>query len=152
MVAIFLIPAAGFYYNKHSCSKSGEVRFVIDDDYTCCATDSKLSSFAADVQSNCDAEPAEESTCCTEKTEMTLIIEEPAEDCCSNEGRYLKTDDDYTSPLQIELPHIDINFTIAYHSVNFFGDPGFIVEEKAHSPPFIIPSKNILLQNSVLLI
>lgn len=123
ILAIFLVPSTGFYYNKRSCLKSDQLLFVFDGDNICCAED---------AQTQCKAGTAKE--------------------CCTDEGNYLKTDEDYTSPARIGLPHIEIHLTLAYHTCNLCPDPQFMVEKNTHSPPLIISSKDILLQHGVLLI
>lgn len=36
LAVIFLIPAAGFHYTKHTCLESGKVQFTLNGEYTCC--------------------------------------------------------------------------------------------------------------------
>ena len=123
ILAIFLVPTTGFYYNKRSCLISDDVQFEFDGDYTCCTED---------AQAQCEADTVKE--------------------CCTYDGDYLKTDEDYTSPARPGPPHIEILLTLAYHSHNFFPDPQFTPEENIHSPPLIISSKDILLRHGAMLI
>ena len=145
LAIIFLIPAAGLYFTRHSCLKSGNTQIVFDNNYSCCVEETQM---------QCSTESEAESTCCIPKAENPLIIKESSEDCCSNEGEYLKTDIKYISPEKTKLPQIEILITIAslpghFHS---FPESGSSVEEYSHSPPFTISSRHILLQHGVLLV
>jgi len=140
MVAIFLVPAAGFYYNKHSCTKSGEVMLVMDKDYSCCAVDVPAAEPACcseESQSPHEVVSDEASACCSEKASMELNLTE--KECCSNEGSYLKTDEKYTSPSKTEISSVEISFTITFNSIRLFSAPDLTVEVNAHSPPLILP-------------
>ena len=136
MVPLFLVPAAGFYYIKHSCRKSGEVVLVMDKDYHCCAV--KV--------------PAGDLTFSDRSSKASMDLNLTGEECCTNEGNYLKTDVNYTSPSKVHLPGVEIPLILAYNSVQLLFDTYTGVERYAHSPPIILPSREILLQQSVLLI
>jgi len=166
MVAIFLVPAAGFYYNKHSCTKSGEVMLVLDDNYSCSDDEAMLvpdndyscsAGETGSIEPGCCSEESQShhetdrdkvSSGCLVSGEINLAVKE----CCSNEGSYLKTDEKYTSPSKTEIPNVEISSTIAFNSTRLFSAPDITVEVNAHSPPLILLSRKILLQQGVLLI
>ncbi len=164
MIAIFLIPAAGLYYNRHSCHKTGEVQFVLDKEYSCCAAPS---------ETHCEVQSSSTSACCNVDIESIEPGVYPKEDesflksenlpghqeitdldenCCLNEGKYIKSEEKYSMPAKSKLPHIEISFTIAA----ILAKPSPVwnpsIEQNAHSPPPPISSKNILLRNGVMLI
>jgi len=130
LVLMFLIPATGFYYTRHSCLKSGHVQLVLDGNYTCCNMESSGHT----------------------NTGMECAVEGSSSDCCINEGNYLKSKDEYTPPGKTEIPHIEIIITATLFSIDLFPDIQETLEEKAHSPPFILSSVDILHRHSVLLI
>lgn len=142
LMVSFMIPATGFYYTKHSCLKSGKVQLVMDGNYSCCK--------AEIIQT--------ESSCCNmEKStivnsSLNYWFDNSVPECCINEGKYLKSEDDYTFPGRIEMPDIDFVLTVAL----FFQDVSpFVresIEEKAHSPPPGISTIDILHKYSVLII
>ena len=148
LVAIFMIPAAGFYYTRHSCSSSGEVEYVLDQDYSCCAEN---------IQDHCTIDQPVEKSCCgetspTEPVKAPVSLEETKEECCSNEGNYLKTEEKYTSPEKSESLPIEIQHTIVFHFYIPTPATNPLIEENAHSPPLIISSKILLLRHGVMLI
>ena len=129
LAVIFLISAAGFNYTKYTCVESGNVQFVLDKAYT-----------------NCNVE---QETCCKEEPVCFTIDKK---DCCVNETNYLKTDEDYTAPERTKLLKIEIHHLLAYQYAELFPELPLATKEIAHSPPFIIYSKDILLRHGVLLI
>jgi hypothetical protein len=72
--------------------------------------------------------------------------------CCLNEGNYLKSENEYTSPGKIEIPHIKMLITAAFYSIDLLPVFHQTIEETAHSPPFSITSIDILHKHSVLII
>jgi len=164
MIAIFLIPAAGIYYNRHSCDKTGEVHFVLDEEYSCCAvtaeTDCEVQSSSTLACCNNEAENAESGDNPEEagiftkpdKVQGLHEIKGANENCCLNEGQYLKSEEKYSTPTKTKLPHIEISITIAAALSSPVPAWNPSVEQNAHSPPALISSKNILLRNGVMLI
>jgi hypothetical protein len=72
--------------------------------------------------------------------------------CCVNEGNYLKSQDEYISPDRVEMPHIKVITSAALYSNDLFQNVEEIIEEIAHSPPFILSSVDILHKYSILII
>ena len=145
LAIIFLIPAAGLYFTRHSCLKSGNTYILLDSNLGCCKEGTYM---------QCSTDSFTESDCCSHVTERFLITEELSEDCCSNEGEYMNLDEKYTSPEKRGLPHIEILITLASlpNQYNCLPEAGFSVDEYSHSPPFVISSRHILLQHGILLI
>lgn len=139
MLLIFLVPAAGFYYTKHSCTKSGEVQMVLDMDYSCCAEQ---------AETICEMDISEPLACCTPELP---VYNDNETDCCSNEGKYLINEEKYDLPSRAEVPHIEIHLTVATNIINparyFFS----FIEENTHPPP-AKTSGEYLLQYGVMLI
>jgi len=160
LVLMFLIPATGFYYTRHSCLSSGEVQLVLDGEYSCCAEISQIGHDPVSSDGSCCnqdlVEP--EGTCCNMESSsqvnsgLDCSVEGSASECCSNEGKYLKSEDEYISPGKIEIPHVTIIITAALHSVDLFPIVRKTIEENAHSPPYILSSLDILHKHSVLII
>jgi len=126
---------------------------VMDKDYSCCAIDVPVAEPACcseESESQHEVISDEASACCSEKPPEELNLS--GEECCSNKGSYLKTDEKYTSPSKTEISNVEISFTIAFNSTFLFSSPDITVEANAHSPPLILPSREILLQQGVLLI
>ncbi len=143
-VVIFIIPAAGLTYTRHTCNMSGETSLVLDVDYSCCVI----------------PEEVPEEACC--KTENTSIIQadqhrtsekcsvgSEEKECCSNESKYLKQEDEYAAPGSIQLPRIEIISTIALLAD---GPATNNLQIYHYPPPLLFKHKDILLRNSVLLI
>ena len=148
LMLMFLIPATGFYYTRHSCLKTGEVQLVLEGDYSCCSETARIThdpvnqaSTCCDLESNSQANTASECS-----------IEGSLAACCVIEGNYLKSEDEYTSPGRVEMPHIDVTTSSALYSNGLFQNVEEIIEEKAHSPPFTLSSADILHKYSVLII
>ena len=66
LVLIFLIPATGFYYTRHSCLQSGEIQMVLDANYSCCSEKSQVAHEPLDAEISCCSQDLieVESTCC----------------------------------------------------------------------------------------
>ena len=160
LVLMFLVPSTGFYYTMHSCLRSGEVQLVLDGDYSCCSENSQVAHNPLDaVGSCCSLDFIEaESTCCNlgsshqENSGLDCYIEGSSSSCCLNEGNYLKSEDEYTSPGKIEMPHIKMLTTAVLYSIENLPVIHQTIEENAHSPPFAISSIDILHKHSVLII
>jgi len=160
LVLIFLIPATGFYYTRHSCLQSGEVQLVLDDDYTCCSEKSDMAQHPMDLKGSCCSQifMEAESICCLsessshENSGMDFYVEGSSSNCCLNEGNYLKSENEYTSPGKIEMPHVKMLITAATSSIENLPVIHQTIEEKSHSPPFTISSNDILHKHSVLII
>lgn len=151
LVLTFLVPATGFYYTKHSCLKSGEVQLILDGDYSC---------YAMTEESNCCIHDVieEESSCCNSESSNQEGIEEicsinnSSTECCTNEGHYLKSEDEFTSPGKTEMPHIKILIAAALCSFELLPVQYKTIEENAHSSPFTISSIDLIHKHSVLII
>jgi len=147
LIGIFLVPAAGLYYTRHSCMKSGDVRIVFDADYTCCAGDA-LPAFedrAADGSAGGAA-------CGRHNAGPVSKIEAARDNCCSSESEYLKTKEEYTCPEKDQVPDFELQLTIAEVLPGLSPSLQLHAEENSHSPPCTLSSRKILLQNGVLLI
>lgn len=142
MAMIFLIPATGFYYTKHSCAKTGEVQMVMDTDYSCCAEN---------TNKQCEIESSDANDCCPAETPEIPLYTDIDENCCSNEGQYIKTEDIYSPPARVEAPQTEYQYTIAANLLIHF-QKGYSVMLENTRPPPAYTSKNILLLKSVLLI
>lgn len=157
---MFLVPATGFYYTKHSCLKSGEVQLVLDMDYSCCSETSQISHEPVNPEGLCYNQDLVETegTCCNiesssqAKPGIDCTLEKTATSCCQNEGNYLKSRDEYTSPGKGEMPHVKILLTAALYSIELLPVIHVTIEENAHSPPYILSSVDILHKHSVLII
>lgn len=143
LAVIFLIPAAGFYYTRHSCLKTGETQIVFEQDYACC-TDSHHTQH--------DPETSAESACCALPDANLPGFQSEGGDCCSDEVEYIKTDDEYTTPAKPYLPRIEVHVIFASLLFGQSSYPGTRIESSAHSPPTGTPSRDILLQNGVLIV
>jgi hypothetical protein len=131
LVLMFLVPATGFYYTRHSCLKSGEVQLVLNVDHSCYAETARITDDPVNQE------------CSLEKSSLG---------CCINEGNYLKSEDEYTFPGRVEMPHITIIITTALNSTDLFQYVQESIEENAHSPPFTLSSVDILHKYSILII
>lgn len=157
LLVVFFIPAAGFYYNKHSCSESGLVQVVLDSDYSCCEGNSQDACMDPDM-----IETSENQSCCASGLEnpesssgvadLPFSIQETDTECCFNDGRYLKSAEKYYFPYKTKFSDNPIHFSIALHSINSIPDSHVTVSEQGHSPPLNTSSREILLKNSVFLI
>lgn len=148
LVLMFLIPATGFYYTRHSCLKSGEVQLVLYGDHSCCAETAHITDDPVSLEGLCcDMESSSQAN-----TGSEYSLEESSLDCCVNEGNYLKSEDEYTSPGRVEMPHIEIIITSALYSRDLFQTVQESIEENAHSPPYTLSSVDILHKYSVLII
>ncbi len=148
LVLMFLIPATGFYYTRHSCLKSGEVQLVLDGDYSCCAETAQINHDPVSLESSCcDMESSSQAN-----TGSECSLDESSLDCCINVGNYLKSEDEYTSPGRVEMPHIEIIITATLYSRDLFQNVQESIEENAHSPPYALSSVDILHKYSVLII
>jgi len=148
LVLMFLIPTTGFYYTRHSCLKSGEVQLVLDEDYSCCAGTALIDHDPVILEKSCcDLESHSQVN-----TGSECSIDESSLDCCINVGNYLKSEDEYTSPGRVEMPHIEIIITTAFYSRDLFQNVQRSIEENAHSPPYALSSVDILHKYSVLII
>jgi len=160
LLLMFLIPATGFYYTRHSCLKSGEVQLVLDGDYSCCAETSQMDHDPAQTDSSCCSQDLiePESSCCSiesslqENPGIDCTLEGTLTSCCQNEGNYLKSQEKYTSPGKVEMPHVKILVTAGLYSIELLPVIHETIEENAHSPPFILSSVDILHKHSVLII
>lgn len=160
LVLMFLIPATGFYYTRHSCLQSGEIQMVLDANYSCCSEKSQVDHEPLDAEISCCSQDLieVESTCCNvgssnqENSGMDCYVEGTSSSCCLNEGNYLKSADEYTSPGRIEMPYVKMLITAAPYSIENLPVIYQTTEENAHSPPFTIASIDILHKHSVLII
>jgi len=160
LVLIFLIPATGFYYTRHSCITSGEVQLVLNGDYSCCAETSHMAPVPVRTEGSCCSQDLIEpvNSCCSiessrqENPGIDCTLLGTSSSCCSNEGNYLKSQDEYTSPGKVELPQATIIITAALYSIDLFPIVQKTIEENAHSPPFTPSSVDILHKHSVLII
>jgi hypothetical protein len=145
LALIFLVPAAGFYFNKHICLNSGESFVQLDNMHSCCAED-------LPAQRHSEQSPAQH--CCSNPGENSFSTEILSEDCCTNEGKYLNLDEKYTSPEKIKLPYCGFHDAIATLSGSYesFSMTDLQIREYSHSPPISISSKHILIRQGVLLI
>ena len=148
LVLMFLVPATGFYYTRHSCLKSGEVQLVLDGDYSCCAETAQITHDPVSSEGSCcDVESANQAN-----ADKEYVKDGTSPGCCINEGNYLKSEDEYTLPGRVEMPHIEIIITAAFYSTDLFQNVKESLEENAHSPPFTLSSIDILHKYSVLII
>ena len=148
LVLMFLVPATGFYYTRHSCLKSGEVQFVLNRNHSCCAETARIAHDPVNQESSCcDMESSIQAN-----SDWECSIEKSSLGCCINEGNYLKSEDEYTFPGRVEMPHIEIIITAALYSTDLFQNVKESLEENAHSPPFTLSSIDILHKYSVLII
>jgi hypothetical protein len=138
----FLIPTTGFYYTRHSCHKTGIVRLVLDEDYSCC---SPVIVTAV-------------SSCCSKEQDIDAPMDDESyldntpPDCCVNEGKYLKSDEDYNVSGRIKLSGQKFFFYSDHISHEILPSVLEPVEKNAHSPPLAKFSKDILHKHSILLI
>lgn len=79
VLIVFLLPATGFYYIRHSCLNSGHEQIVFSDMFEC---------HSSGIKDNINCES------CT--------------DCCINELHYFKDDSQYTPPVK-ELVKITVS-------------------------------------------
>ncbi len=148
LVLMFLIPATGFYYTRHSCLRSGEVQLVLDGDQYCCAETAQIAHDPMNQEGSCcDMESSSQANTVSE-----CSLEESSLGCCVNEGNYLKSEDEYTSPGRVELPNIEIIINAALFSTDLYQNVQKSIEENAHSPPYTLSSVDILHKYSVLII
>jgi len=148
LMLMFLVPATGFYYTRHSCLKSGQVQLVLDGKHSCCTETAHIAHNTVN----------QEDPCCD--MESFGQVDKGSEDysnesslgCCINKGNYLKSEDEYTSHGRVELPQIEIIISASLYSDDLFRNFKEIIEENAHSPPFILSSTDILHKYSVLII
>ena len=148
LVLIFLIPATGFYYTRHSCLKSGEIQLVLDGDHSCCVETAQIAHDPMNQEGSCcDMESFGQANNGSEG-----FLEESSLGCCINEGNYLKSEDEYTSPGRVEMPNIEFIINAALHSADLFQYVQESIEENAHSPPYALSSVDILHKHSVLII
>ena len=148
LVLMFLVPATGFYYTRHSCLKSGEVQLVLDGDYSCCAETAQITHDPVSSEGSCcDVESANQAN-----ADKEYVKDGTSPGCCINEGNYLKSEDEYTLPGRVEMPHIEIILTAALHSTVLFQNVKESIEENAHSPPFTLSSVDILHKYSFIII
>ena len=148
LVLMFLVPATGFYYTRHSCLKSGEVQLVLDGAYSCCAETAQITHDPVSSEGSCcDVESANQAN-----ADKEYVKDGTSPGCCINEGNYLKSQDEYTPPGRVEMPHIEIILTAALYSIDLYQNVQESIEENAHSPPFILSAVDILHKHSVLII
>ena len=131
LVLMFLVPATGFYYTRYSCFKSGEVQLVLNGNHSCCAETARIAH---------------------DPVNQEYSLEISSLGCCINEGNYLKSEDEYTFPGRVEMPHIKIIIAAVLNSTDLFQYVQMSIEENAHSPPFTLSSVDILHKHSVLII
>jgi len=160
LVLMFLIPATGFYYTRHSCHKSGDVQLVLNGNYSCCAETAMISHDPVDPKGSCCSQDLlePESSCCSMESSsqanpgIDCTLGGTLSSCCQNEGNYLKSQDEYTSPGKVELPQVKILISAALFSIELLPVFHKTIEENAHSPPFTLSSVDILHKHSVLII
>lgn len=148
LAGIFLISSAGIHYTKHTCLKTDNVFIVLSqEEYACCNTAN--GTFCEETETCCEPEE----TCCglNHERESTEKVG-THENCCRNDSKYLKTEDDYITPEKARLPGIETHFNIAWFSVPEFPHSSTAVQEYAHSPPELYSSRARLIQHGVLLI
>ena len=157
LVLLFLVPATGFYFSKHTCLQSGEVFLVINGDYDCCSGSDQ--SAAVHTKSCCDKGViAPPESCCGPHKDMAkspsgeCSVVEATQTCCINDMRYIKSDEDYTSPDKTGMPQAKSLFLAPAYTLHAQAvNPG-IIEQRSKSPPYSLSSSDILNRISVLLI
>jgi hypothetical protein len=134
------------------------VQLVLDEDFACCSESKQISPDP--LSSCCTHDIIEPDNFCCEvessrqaKNGMSeCSVEESSSNCCINEGKYLKSQEEYTSPARVEMPHIEIIISAALFSIDLFARVQETIEEHAHSPPYTLSSVDILHRHSVLII
>jgi hypothetical protein len=148
LMLMFLVPATGFYYTRHSCVISGEVQLVLDGKHSCCTKTDALSHDPVNQEDSCcDRESFGQADNDSEGSSREVSF-----GCCINEGFYLKSEDEYTSTGRVEMPQIEIIITAAPYTDDLFQYVQESIEENAHSPPYYLSSVDILHEHSVLII
>jgi hypothetical protein len=147
MMVIFLIPAMGFNITTHYCGISQTSKIVFDRDFKCC----------------CEDQLVAEGSCCehgyqddrqTEKSDISgdcTSVGEP-EQCCSNEIRYIKEQDEYSVPGKVQVQQSGAILIVAmamdYGIHSLPGKP----MAQSNSPPILYTAKELLYQHSALLL
>ena len=145
---MFLVPATGFYYTRHSCLKSGQVQLVLDGKHSCCTEAGHIAHNTVNQEDPCcDMDSFGQADKGSEGSSKESSL-----GCCINEGIYLKSDDEYTSTGRVEMPQIEIIITATLYSADLFQYFQESIEENAHSPPFTLSSVDILHKYSILII
>jgi hypothetical protein len=120
----------------------------LDGDRSCCVETAQIPDDPANQEGSCfDMESSSQAN-----TGSECSIDESSLDCCINVGNYLKSEDEYTSPGRVEMPHIEIIIATAFYSRDLFQNVQRSIEENAHSPPYTLSSVDILHKYSVLII
>ena len=128
IAVIFIIPAAGLTYNTHTCNMSGTTTLVLDQDYSCCAVNEKT-----DTSANCP-----------EKLETR--------ECCTNDSKYLKEQDEYTTPQSTQHFQFEIVLTLALLIDRSSDEQSKDLFAEYHPPPLLYNSKDLLFQQASLLL
>ena len=148
LMVMFLIPATGIYYTRHSCLKSGEIQLALEGNYSCCIETAPINRDPMISEGSCcDSENSSPAN-----TDSDCCIDESSLNCCINVGKYLKSEDEYTPPGHIEMPHIKVPLFSARYSNSLLPVIHNNIEENAHSPPFTSSAVEILHKHSVLII
>ena len=114
LAVVFLIPATGLIYTETTCVLSNITKIVLDPNYHCSAEDEKVH-----VQSCCEKEHQADQRLAGTSAEYSLSGDK--ENCCDNEIRYLRQQDEYTPPGKVHAHQFEITLTIpllAYHKQN----------------------------------
>lgn len=147
LTVIFLISAAGLHYTKHTCLNTDKVHIVLSqEEYTCC--NAEAGACYEETVSCCEVTVGR----CQDAEKESSDKLEVHENCCINNSRYLKTEDDYMAPEKAKLPGMEIHLTTAWLSVPMSLQSTPSVQERAHAPPEPYSSRKFLLQHGVLLI
>ena len=148
LLPIFLIPATGFYYTHHACLRSGEVRLVLDRDYSCCEDRVK-------DQHN---DPLVHPSCCQHGKSQpshpgkAWAQDDPSQDCCMNTGNYLKTKDEYTFPGKFDFSQVIITFPVIHPFLELPSVVADATEENVHGPPLAPHGRDMLHKHAVLIV
>ena len=141
MVVIFMVPATGFIYTRHTCQQSEQAQIVLDHEYI---------FFTEIKETHCEMVPMEQNCCSGETEEPVSGIE--SEECCSNDSEYLKVEDEYTVPDKAQSFQFEITLTIALlpGHMQTFAESQTLTQH--YSPRVFHPPTDLLRQHSALLL
>ena len=134
--AVFLIPATGLYFVRHTCLHSGNSNLSLTIDSGCCQPEILSHSKETELGTS-----ASTKSCLLQKTQ---------EECCTYAQNYIKENKPYEQPVSendLPFPGITVIVLPAHLTSNVFLT-GTITY--CHSPPYV-PSGNYLLNSSFLL-
>ena len=141
MVVIFMIPVTGFVYTRHTCQQSDQAQIVFDHQYM----------FCAEIEETyCEMVQTEQNCCSGEIEEPVSGIE--SEECCSNDSRYLKVEDEYSVPDKTQSFQFEITLNIAL--LYGYEKPATDIQNRAqiYSKSVFHPPADLLRQHSALLL